>query len=257
MFAVRWMVKHTGFRVFTAYSDVEARELGTIYQACNFIYLGQNSGGRYEYFDPDFPNSGWFSDRQFRQLSQIKRYARDLGISWKQEWSDGRAVDWARVPSDIEAVVRTQASQHKARCKKREVQPKHKYAYIVGATKTETKSLLARFRERHPDLQDIPYPKHRGHAVDAAAKDVTRPCQVLPENFESSRPAEESSQTKDDFLTVKETAQMMRVSDWSIYNMIKSDPKFPALNIGVKKKFVVDRVRLNEWLKNRSNERSA
>lgn len=257
MYAVRWMVKHTGFRVFTAYSDIEARELGTIYQACNFHYLGQNSGGRFEYFDPDFPNSGWFSDRQFRQLSQIKRYARDLGIGWQQEWSDGRVVDWRKVPADVESLVRAQANQHRSRCKKREVQPKHKYVYILGATKTETKSLLAKFRERHPDLQDIPYPKHRGPVLDAAANTVTRPCQPLPENFESSRPDEELSEVKDDFLTVKEAAQMMRVSDWTIYNMIKSDPKFPALNIGVKKKFVVDRVRLADWLKNRSNERSA
>ena len=43
MYAVRYMVKNTDFRFFTAYSDVEARELGTIYQACNFTYLGQNS----------------------------------------------------------------------------------------------------------------------------------------------------------------------------------------------------------------------
>ena len=41
MFAIRWMVKNTRFRLFIAYSDTEAKELGTIYQACNFYYIGQ------------------------------------------------------------------------------------------------------------------------------------------------------------------------------------------------------------------------
>ena len=58
IFSVRCMAKHTAFRIFTAYSDTEARELGTIYQACNFIYLGQTS---------NFLRSGG----SFRQLSKI------------------------------------------------------------------------------------------------------------------------------------------------------------------------------------------
>lgn len=37
MFAIKWMVKNTRFRLFVAYSDIEAKELGTIYQACNFL----------------------------------------------------------------------------------------------------------------------------------------------------------------------------------------------------------------------------
>ena len=37
MQSIKWMVKNTDFRIFTAYSDPEARELGTIYQACNFL----------------------------------------------------------------------------------------------------------------------------------------------------------------------------------------------------------------------------
>ena len=41
MWCLRWMVKNTDYRIFTAYSDPTARELGTIYQACNFYYLGQ------------------------------------------------------------------------------------------------------------------------------------------------------------------------------------------------------------------------
>lgn len=43
------MVKNTQYRLFTAYSDTEAKELGTIYQACNFYYLGKKSGAGYQY----------------------------------------------------------------------------------------------------------------------------------------------------------------------------------------------------------------
>jgi hypothetical protein len=52
MYSISWMVENTPFRLFTAYADPEAKELGTIYQACNFSYLGQNSGTQRMYFDP-------------------------------------------------------------------------------------------------------------------------------------------------------------------------------------------------------------
>ncbi len=74
MYSVRWMVKNSSYRFFTAYSDVEARELGTVYQACNFLYLGQNSGARFEYFDSGISDEG-FSDRIFRKSTSFKLYA--------------------------------------------------------------------------------------------------------------------------------------------------------------------------------------
>jgi hypothetical protein len=43
--ACKWMVQNTDFRMFEAYSDPLAKELGTIYQALNWTYLGQTSGG--------------------------------------------------------------------------------------------------------------------------------------------------------------------------------------------------------------------
>lgn len=160
MFSIRWMVKNTGFRIFTAYGDVEARELGTIYQACNFIYLGQNSGTRYEYFDTNYPDLGWFNDRQFRQTSQIKRYCRELGIHWRNHWeglngNGNRAIDWDAVPENTVEAIKLHAQSHKALCKMRMVEPKHKYVYFAGSDKKETRDLLAKFRKLHPELQNI------------------------------------------------------------------------------------------------------
>jgi hypothetical protein len=42
--SMQWMVKMTDYRTFTAYSDPDARELGTIYQAVGFAYLGSHYG---------------------------------------------------------------------------------------------------------------------------------------------------------------------------------------------------------------------
>ena len=78
MFAIRWMVKNTPYRVFVGYSDTTAGEIGTIYQACNFIYLGQNSGERYNYYDPKMPSKKWFNERSLRKVSSFKKYASNL-----------------------------------------------------------------------------------------------------------------------------------------------------------------------------------
>ena len=42
--ACKWMARHTQYRIFFAYSDQEAGEVGTIYQACNWIYQGISPG---------------------------------------------------------------------------------------------------------------------------------------------------------------------------------------------------------------------
>jgi hypothetical protein len=42
--ACRQMYIDHGYNVFFAYSDWEAGEIGTIYQACNWVYLGQAPG---------------------------------------------------------------------------------------------------------------------------------------------------------------------------------------------------------------------
>jgi hypothetical protein len=181
MFSIRWMVKNTRYRLFTAYSDVEAKELGTIYQACNFIYLGKSAGTKVMYMDPNKPEKGWFSDRSFRSRSAYKRYAKELGIEWKREWQGARTrtlkdwetteveerggsetILWENMPEDVRNKLRQAAKDYQSRCIKREVPSKHKYCYILGATKKETKELKERFKALNPDKVNLPYPKNRG-----------------------------------------------------------------------------------------------
>lgn len=164
MSSIKWMVKNTDFRYFTAYSDPEAKELGTIYQACNFRYLGQTSGATFQYLDPDHPEKGWFSDRDFRKKSKYYRYAEALGIdrqTWKG-WMKKYSPDWALVPSATRDKIKAEEKKYRDSCKKRKVPAKHKYCYILGRSKRETKNLLKDFAEQSPKKVNLSYPKERG-----------------------------------------------------------------------------------------------
>jgi hypothetical protein len=221
MQSIRWMVKNTDFRYFTAYSDPEAKELGTIYQACNFHYLGQTSGTNFQYLDPDRRERGWFSDREFRKKSSYMKYAKKIApdfykkigmgdyktrmfgfISWAKAKetpaSDEMLISWAAtsrqssislfdapfaeveeslslakkwVPNwkrmdkeypGLKKELKRIQEEHIKRCKERLVPAKHKYCYILGRGKKETKALLKKFAECSPNKQGIPYPKTRG-----------------------------------------------------------------------------------------------
>lgn len=166
MQSIRCMVENTSYRLFTAYSDPEAKELGTIYQACNFYYLGQKFGSAKQYLDPDNTKRGWFGDTGFNDRSQIVRYAKKLGIEWQESWyrrvgirQQYRKVDWDAMPEDARAAIVFERGIHKVKCEVRVSPRKHKYVYILGENKTETKALKKKFLARH---KMIPYPKERG-----------------------------------------------------------------------------------------------
>lgn len=156
MFAINWMVKNTQYRLFTAYSDSEARELGTIYQACNFYYLGKKSGTGYQYKVGD---NKWVSDRYFRSRSVYKKLARENGIGWESEWQNGDTVYFENMPNEIAARIKQLSKEYQLSSEKRKVNAKHKYAYVLGCNKFETKRLRKEFEERN---KTFPYPKERG-----------------------------------------------------------------------------------------------
>ena len=151
------MVKNTQYRLFTAYSDPTAKEIGTIYQACNFYYLGNGSGTVIRCVNP---YSGKIvSDRFFRQVSAYKKYAKELGIEWDASWRNGDSMVWKNVPPKVEDALRAQSKIKQSQGKQIQFPSKHKYAYVLGATKAETKRLRKEFEARNGVL---PYPKQRG-----------------------------------------------------------------------------------------------
>ena len=159
MYSIKWMVKNTDYRVFTAYSDPEAKELGTIYQACNFTYLGQNSGGSKQY---QLSNGKWVSDRYFRSRSVYKKLSIEAGIEWKSDWSHKDNILWDNMQPDMRLKIKELSKNYQNSCLPREVPKKHKYAYILGASKKETNRLKEEFKKLNPKLVNIPYPKERG-----------------------------------------------------------------------------------------------
>jgi len=153
---MKWISKNTRFRLFVAYSDTEAKELGTIYQACNFYYLGNTFGAGYQY---KLDSGKWVSDRYFRSRSVYKRIALSEGIIWNPEWQQKDRILFAKMPTDIAAQIKNASKQMQNSCEKRSMTPKHKYAYVLGKNKAETKVLRKLFLDRN---KVYPYPKERG-----------------------------------------------------------------------------------------------
>jgi hypothetical protein len=175
MYAINWMVGNTPYRLFSAYADPEAREIGQIYSACNFIYLGQRYGGGRMYFDPANPERGYFGDRSFRSRSAYKRYAKTLGIDWKPEWQQGEKIYWDRIPEDIASQLRAHSKAEQARCEYRILPRKHKYVLVRGTDRQETKQLMQKFTELNPKLVGLAYPKRQVDSIQEETEAVTSP----------------------------------------------------------------------------------
>lgn len=158
MWCIKWMVKNTEFRVFSAYSDPMAKELGSIYQACNFYYLGQNFGTTTRCINPF--NNKICSDRYFRQRSAFKRYAKLLGIEWKREWfGASEKINWHLIPKDDAERIRKMSREMAAKSEKVTFLPKHKYIYVLGRDKRETNVLRKVLLD---NAKIYEYPKERG-----------------------------------------------------------------------------------------------
>ena len=147
-------------------SRSKAKELGTLYQACNFYYLGQGNGVTKQYFDSGNSEQGWFSDREFRKKSKYFMYAERIGISkekWKK-WMKKYSPDWNLVPPDIKIKIKEEEKKYRQSCQSREVVSKHKYIYILGKSKKETKKLKKLFFKHNPKLKgkEFNYPTERG-----------------------------------------------------------------------------------------------
>ena len=245
MYSINWMAQNTEYRYFTAYADPEAKELVTIYQACNFIYLGQNSGARNEYFNPQNPLKGWFSNRFFRKTSSYKHYAQELEIKWEENWSYRDQIFWENIPASIATQLKTKSNHEQSNCTKRELPKKHKYVYFQGKTKKETKKLLKAFHSLNPDSQCLAYPKDRGSLIPPRKTKIQT---VLTKIEHQGRPHGHKK-----FLTVTEAAQMFNISSWMIYNLIKTDPTIPVYNVGLKKKYAFETDSLINWFSSRTN----
>jgi len=157
-YSMKWMVEHTRFRLFVAYSDVEAKELGTIYQASNFYYIGRSSGAAKQYQVED---GTWKSDRYFRSRSVYKKKAIEGGIEWQESWQKDSNILWNNIPDNIEREIRVLSKKYMLSCPVKTIPKKHKYCFVLGKNKGESRQLRREFEERNNKLIK-PYPKQRG-----------------------------------------------------------------------------------------------
>lgn len=157
MFALNWMVKNTQYKIFCSYADPEAKELGTVYQACNFYYLGQKFGSDCKYI---YPYTGKIvSDRSFRNKSAYMKYAKDLNIKWNKNWNTGDIINWKNMPDGVEKSIRDYCKKMLSESELIIPKPKHKYVMVLGSNKKETRLLRSKFLKYNKVL---PYPKERG-----------------------------------------------------------------------------------------------
>lgn len=158
MWCIKYMVNNTQYRLFTAYSDPQAKELGSIYQALNFYYLGRNSGATTRCVNPYNPDK-IITDRAFRARSFYKRYAKDLGIKWQDNWCNSHSMLWDNIPDEIESKLREYSKKMYRDSTKVQFPSKGKYAFVLGRDKRETKMLRRDFECRNKIFE---YPKERG-----------------------------------------------------------------------------------------------
>lgn len=152
MFSCRWMVNNTTKRLFTCYSDPSAGEIGTIYQACNFMYLGRGWGVK---SGIKLPSGKIVSKRDFTKTSAMKRWAKDLGIEWKKEWCKPNGYqDIAAYPTSVRILLLARASQEADKYPTATQESKGKYALVLGKDKREDRKLKAEIV-----FKTFPYPK--------------------------------------------------------------------------------------------------
>lgn len=158
MWAMKWMVNNTQYRLFTCYSDPQAKEIGSIYQGLNFFYLGQKSGTTVRCINPYNPDV-IITDRAFRARSMYKKYAKDLGIKWQKNWNNDQTMLWENVPNGIEQRLRDYSKEMYRKAEKITFPNKHKYAFVLGKDKNETRHLRNKFLSLNKTYD---YPKERG-----------------------------------------------------------------------------------------------
>ena len=68
-------------------------------------------------------------------------------------------MNWNNIPDDIEKKLRDYSKYKQSISEKIKMPPKHKYAYVLGVDKKETKKLRDIYEKRNKNYE---YPKNRG-----------------------------------------------------------------------------------------------
>ena len=126
-FATNDMSKNTKYRIFFAYSDEDAGEIGTVYQACNWLYLGRmaSGGSQNKLITPE----GKMKDSR-HIMEYAKKYKKDV-----RDRTEARVI------------------LHQNGWASKKTKPKSKYVIVKG-NKTEVRYIMSKLC-----VNTYPYPK--------------------------------------------------------------------------------------------------
>jgi len=162
MFSCKWMTKNTPKRLFVCYADPKANEIGTIYQSCNFSYLGDDFGTGYVYQNKEIKNGLPFSEQSLKRTSAFKAWCKSKGIETKSEWfKDNGYKNIKKIPKEILHQWYKDIKSIINKSVKIPISKKHKYALLTSCNKREKQIL-----EKLKTYKDKVYPKRNSVPVD-------------------------------------------------------------------------------------------
>lgn len=155
MASVNWMVQNTEKRLFVGYADPAAAEVGIIYQATNFKYLGENFGGNCLYKHPTYRNGKEFSAHSLKRTSIFKAWCKQNSIAIESSWIKSNGFkDLKQIPVDIKNSWYDWAKKLISESEKIKISLKGKYVLLRGRDRREHKILNSLFK-----VKTFPYPK--------------------------------------------------------------------------------------------------
>lgn len=155
MYACNYMINNTNKRAFVGYGDPRANEIGTIYQACNFDYLGKSFGSSYLFKHPKIKDGNVFSSQYLKRTSSFKKWCKKNQIKPLREWfKENKIKDINTIPAEIKNKWYDYNRKILKESIRIKVDKKHKYVLIIGKTKYE-KKLLNSLKT----YKTYPYPK--------------------------------------------------------------------------------------------------
>jgi len=141
MFSLRWMVVNTNKRAFIGYADTGASEVGIIYQACNFDFLGGYFGSKFLYQNSKIKD-GFFSRQSLSRTSSLKKWCKENSIEFKKDWlKENGFKDLSKIPEDILSKWRNWMSGVVEESFKMSIPSKGKYVLVLGKNSTDQKHL--------------------------------------------------------------------------------------------------------------------
>jgi len=167
-FSCKWMVANTFKRAFVGYGDPKAHEVGTIYQACNFDYLGGDFGSGFIYYNPDIKQGMPFSAQSLKRTSAFRRWCRGNNIDLQPGWIRPNGFkDLGSIPEDVKRAWLSSIEKILSESHKIPIGKKHKYVLLLGRDKRELRKLKA-----SRTYVGQPYPKRGADDIGVSATPV-------------------------------------------------------------------------------------